>query len=703
MFFPFGHVPDGRRVRIVVSNVMQILSRQQLRGINRWFRGQTLAAVVAGLPEEALPSPLLRALADALDRLPAAEHQAGAGERMNRAVPPGARWERGLIELASEFQFLSSEVIGARAEQRTPSPGVVEVALECQEFSLAEACLSAAVQTCARLRRGEPLNLGKVYHEVEACADEVCLGGSTSPLVAAARRRGIPTYRLDSDSLVQLGDGVHQQRVCTAMTSRTSRIAVDVSADKHLVSQQWARIGIPVATGRLVHDEDDAVRAAQEIGWPVVVKPVDADYGRGVSLHLRNSEQVRTAYSLARSRSASGRVLVQRYLRGTSYRLLVVEGRLTAALRRDPIGVRGDGRHSVRELVEQGNRESRWGRERRVSLGDSEQTLLAEVGFAPETVPAPGVKVPLSHDELEIYSNVTDRVHPDTRELACDAVRVIGLDVAGLDVMALDISRPLAEQGGGFLEINPEPALAIHGVRHCDRPQAVGEAIVASLFPPPTCGRVPLVIALGDRRADEVVQVTAELLRRSGVQVAASTPEQTRWNHRPLEPGSASLADRLSTMMFHPRTEAAILRATLAEILQFGLGADQCDVLVLADGPNSGDSQKQRALLSQLIRAARCCVVNLDDPHCKKGEAVSIPTSILVSSTSDHPILSQHLATGRMAVFPQEKSIRVRAGEVELARFPAANGFPGAQPLAAAVVFALELRTIGQNPSESEA
>jgi cyanophycin synthetase len=492
------------------------------------------------------------------------------------------------------------------------------------------------------------------------------------------------------------------------MTSRTSQIAVHVSTDKYLVSQQWARLGIPIAAGRLVHDEEEAIRAAEEVGWPVAVKPADADYGRGISLPLRTAEQVRVAYRRAWTCSASARVLLQRYLRGASHRLLVVDGRLVAAVRRDPIGVVGDGRQSVRELVEQGNRDARWGPDRQLSLDDGEGALLIEAGFTPETVPAAGVKVPLSYTVLEIYSNVTERVHPETRDLVFDAARVIGLDVAGLDVIALDISRPLAEQGGGFLEINAQPAIAIHRAPHCDRPQAVGDAIIASLFPPPACGRVPLVLILGGPRADEVVQLTAELLRRGGRQVATSTPDQTRWNHRPLIPGSASLVDRLSTVMLHPRTEAAVLRATPVEVLQGGLGADRCDVLVFAGGPNGaevGDAEAWTALLRQLVLAARRCVVNLDEPYWAECAAVSMPTTVLVSSVPAHPRLLQHLATGRVAAFPQGAEILVRAGEVELARFPALDGShvsaalsSGGQALVAAAVFALhqENRKLGE-------
>jgi cyanophycin synthetase len=680
---------------------MKIIQCQQLTGVNHWFHDGTFAAVVADVPEGPIPPHLLQPLVERLEELPIPAYQAGAGERMRRAAPPDAGWGRGLIELAAELQFLSGETIGARAERRTSLPGVVQVALQCQEFALADACLAAALQTCVRLQRGEPLELGKIYDDLTARAYDVCLGGSTGPLVAAARQRGIPAYRLDAESLVQLGEGVHQKRICTAMTSRTSHIAVQVSSDKHLVSQLWARIGIPVAPGRLAQDEEIGVRAAQEVGWPVVVKPADADYGRGVCLPLRTVEQVRAAYPKARACSSSGRVIVQRYLRGASHRLLVVDGRLASALRRDPISVVGDGRHSVRELVDQANRDARWGPDRRTDLGEGEEALLVEAGFTPEMVPAPGVRVPLSHNVLEIYSDVTERVHPDTRDLALDAARVIGLDVAGLDAIAVDIGCPLVEQGGGFLEINAQPAIAIHRAPHCDRPRDVGDAVVSALFPPPFRGRASLVIVLGGPQADEVVACAAELLRRGGRQVAASTPKHSRWQHRPLAPASSSLADRLLALMLHPRTEAAVVSATWAEVLETGLGTDRCHVLVFAEGPHGakdGDSEEMRELLRQLRQAARCCAVNLDDPRGAECAATATPTTVLVSSNPTDPRLFQHLATGRLAAFPQEGEVVMRAGEVELARFAAPAGspadtisIPAAQILAAAAVFAMDL------------
>lgn len=601
---------------------MHLVSRQSLAETNRWFRERTLAAVVAGLPEEAIPSSLVQILGEALDRLDVPAHQAGAGERWRSALPFGAPWGKAVIALAAELQFLSSEFRGEYIERSAPFSATIQVALECPEFALAEACLAAALRICARLHCGQTLEMGQEYRNLMDCAFEVCLGGATGPIVTAARRRGIPAYRRDAESLVQLGEGVHQRHVYTAMTSRTSQIAVHISNDKHLVGELWQQIGIPIAASRLVRDTAEAVEAAEEIGWPVAVKPADADYGIGVSLHLRSPEQVRTAYTKARERSARGRVLVQRQLRGASHRLLVVDGRLVAAVRREPLGVRGDGRHSVGELVQQANEDGRWGPERRLTLGESERNLLAEAGFTPETIPALGVQVPLSHDLLAIYHNVTEQVHPDTRDLACDGARVIGLDVGGLDVVALDISRPLAEQEGGFLEINAQPAIVIHGPLHSDRPQPVGEAIVASLFPPPVCGRVPLMVFVGGSEAEEVVLLTAELLRRRGLEVAFSTPEQTLCSGRALHPVSTLPADRLSTMMLHPRTEAAVLRASLADILHFGLGTEQYDVLVLVEGAH-GDDEEGMELLDRLIRAARRGVVTLDDPHELAAAAVS--------------------------------------------------------------------------------
>jgi cyanophycin synthetase len=512
--------------------------------------------------------------------------------------------------------------------------------------------------------------------------------------------------------LVQLGEGVYQCRVCAATTSRTGHIAVQVSNDKDLVKSLWWRMGIPVPPGRSVSDEEAAVTAAQELGWPLVVKPRDADLGKGVSLNLSTTEQVRTAYDHALAFSKCGAVLVERHLHGMSHRLLVVKDRLVAAVLREPPTVVGDGEHTVRELVAQANHDLRRGDDyrwplRRLRLEDHELRVLAEAGFTADSVLAPGERVCLRRD-LYTWSGTVNRdvcelVHAETRDLAREAVRIVGLDVAGLDLIAKDISRPLAEQGGGFLEINAEPAAYLHLAPICERPRPVGEAIVASLFPAQSRGRVPLVIAIGERLASGAGRLTAHLLKTTGRQVATSFPDRTEWNNRRLVPHGSSLPDRLHTVMLHPQVDAAVLTAPLTDVVSSGMGTERCHVLVLAEGPTGGETGGDEPfgwlpLVRNLMASADRCIVNIDDPFWEQYISDGTGTFILmVSSNPEHPRLLQHLHEGHMAAFPRGQEIVIRAGVTELMCFTEAslstvcdsNESVSARALAASAYFSL--------------
>jgi cyanophycin synthetase len=662
---------------------MDVVAMRRLDGVNRWFTHRALEAVISEVPDGSVPEHIVKTLAERFDRLSIPPHRSGSGHRLQQTLRPDSRWGFLISELASELQSLCGDFAASRAAKAHAEPGVWSVVLRCLEFPFAEACVCAALRVCGWLRSGQVGDLAGIYDQLVALSKDVCLGGGTGPIVAAARRRGIPTYRLDQESLVQLGEGVHQRRVCAAITSQTGFIAVQLSNDKEVVKALWSRIGIPVAAGRLVRDEEDAVEATRELGWPLVVKPRDADFGKGVSLKLKTAEEVRTAYRHAHAFSKSGGVLVERHLPGMSHRLLVVNDSLVAAVLREPPTVVGDGLRTVRELVELANQDVRRGEDyrwplRRLRLEEQELAVLAAAGFTQDSIVASGQSVVLRSD-LHTWSgtvnkDVSELVHPETRDLARDAVRIIGLDVAGVDVVASDISRPLHEQSGGFLEVNAEPATYLHLAPICDRPRLVGEAIVASLFPAQSSTRVPLVLAIGQDLADCAGRLLAALLSGSGRHVATSGPDLTMWNNRRLVPAGTSLPDRLHSVMLHPQVDAAVVKATLTDVAQNGLGTDRCQVLVLAEcqtrsEPGRDDSHEARSLIRHLMTSARCCVVNIDDPSWERYIHGAFPSVLMVSSNPEHPRLLRHLREGRLGAFPRGQEVVIRAGETEVVRF----------------------------------
>ncbi len=485
------------------------------------------------------------------------------------------------------------------------------VVIEAEEHAFTEACLESAL----RVLKGA----SDVAAEFDRLADlecEICYAMASTKVLAAARARGVPVYRLDDGSRMQLGEGRLQQRVAKGVTSRTGHIAEQIATNKAYVKTLWARVGVPIADGQAVNDAPEAVAVAERVGWPVVIKPADSDWGLGVSMRLADADQVQAAYRRAREYSES--VLVERHLEGAWHRLLIIDDRLVAALRRDPATVTGDGTSAIARLVERANEDERRGPDSRwplrlMELGDLEREYLGRMGMGPETVLEAGRQVvlrPIAHtDSGSISTEVSDLVHPSTVHLARDAVKVVGLDIAGLDVIAQDISRPLAEQGGGFLEINPYPALFLHLEPICDRPRPVGEAIVASLFPGTSNGRVPLFVVMGEDPARALVAPLADSLREQGVQVATSTAFETFLGDQRLRPTGPTPADRLAAMMFHPRTEAAVLALSPAEFFAHGLGTDQCAVLLMV-GPFES---QHLAALAHLPGSARRVVVASDD------------------------------------------------------------------------------------------
>jgi D-alanine-D-alanine ligase-like ATP-grasp enzyme len=324
----------------------------------------------------------------------------------------------------------------------------------------------------------------------------------------------------------------------------------------------------------------------------VIIKPADAECGRGLTRRPATPEAVSAAFSHAQAASASGNVIVERFVDGAWHRLLVVNQRLVAAVRREPASVVGDGQHTIGELVAIANDDCRRGPDHRwplrfLALNEIELENLAAAGLTCNSVLPRGTRAFLRETASAAAGaesfDVTEQVHPETRKLAVDAARLVGLDIAGLDLIAADISQPLSAQDGAFLEINEQPAIFMHAAPLCSPPRPVAEAIIESLFSGGQNGRVPLVVVVGRQMADCVAEFLAHTLASAGRAVGLSTPNVTRLGDHSVRPAGPELPNRLSVLLRHPRTEAAVVSAPLQGILDTGLGTDRCTVLVLVD------------------------------------------------------------------------------------------------------------------------
>ncbi len=463
-------------------------------------------------------------------------------------------------------------------------------------------------------------------------AERKAFGPSTQALIDEAVSRDIPFIRLDQSSLVQLGQGIHQQRIRATMTSRTSAIAVDLASDKSLTNQLLSSAGLPVPRSQVVRSADGAVEAAQRIGYPVVVKPLDGNHGRGVGLDLRTDDDVQQAFQPAWDESRHGDVVVESYVAGNDYRVLVVGGRMAAVAQRVPASVVGDGRHTVRELVDRENADPRRGigHEKvltRIRLTPAAEELLTKQGLSLDDKPPRGKRVLLAATgNMSTGGTAIDRTaeaHPDNVEIAETAARVIGLDVAGIDFIVPDIGVPVREQGGAIVEVNAAPGFRMHTHPTSGEPQYVAKPVIDLLFPDGSNARIPILAVTGTNGKTTTVRMIAHMLKLTGRRVGMTTTDGIVIDGRLIRKGDMSGPRSAQMVLQNPSVDTAVFEVARGGILREGLGYDRNDVAVVTNvtgdhlGLKGVDTLSQlahvKSVLVEAVPRAGTAVLNADD------------------------------------------------------------------------------------------
>ncbi len=628
-----------------------------LRGANVWASCPILEVELEldGTAEAGLVEGAIGRLRTALPELKGAD--AGDG--------PGLKLARVFGQLTLALQRLAGSPVTVAVVQpvQPVRPGVFCVAVEFEEEALAVACLEAARRLCqAALQRHEP-DVGAELASLRELSHEVRLGPSTAAIVAAAKRRAVPVFRLKY-SLIQLGHGAHQRRVWTAETDRTGAIAEAIAQDKDLTRALLQGVGVPVPEGRPVRDPDGAWAAAEEIGPPVVVKPRYGNHGRGVTTNLSTREQVARAFAAAREHDDE--IIVERFVPGSDYRLLVVGEQLVAAALREPPQVIGDGRSTVAELVAVLNRDPRRsdGHATALSLIKLDAialTVLAEQGLAPASVPAEGQRV-LIRRNANLSSggtatDVTDLVHPRTAASAVAAAQAVGLDIAGVDVVAPAIDQPLQESGGAVVEVNAGPGLRMHLEPSAGASRPVGEAIVRMLFPRGASGRVPLAGVTG---YGKTARLLAHLLAGAGHLVGLACADGLFVGGRRIDSRDCRGPQGARAVLLNPRVTAAVLETAADRALREGLGFDQCDVTVVTD---TGDPLGLRTVVGA-TSAAGAAVLDAASPFVT-AIASNCPGSIIYFARVENETVTEHLARDGRAVLVREGGLVFARGLAE--------------------------------------
>ena len=557
--------------------------------------------------------------------------------------------------------------------------GRYDIVLECPADEPADSCVPAELLTIAiavvsdLLARREPCFEAGVSR-ISRLVESESLGVSTAAIADAARRRGIPVRRIGNRSMLRLGYGCHRRLVCAALTEQTSAVGVDIASDKVLAKQLLAGAGIPVPDGGIARSPRQAIELLELLGAPVVMKPVNGNHGAGVTPGILTPAQAEIAY--ARASAGNPAVIVEAFIPGTDYRVLVIDGRVVAAAGLRPAAVTGDGTSSIRQLVDQANTDPRRGdghsRElTRIMLDEAAVSHLAEGGLQAGSVPAAGELVTLRKNANlstgGTSRDVTDELHDDVAEMCRRAAAAAGLDICGIDIRLADISAPLpadgqaAGQRAAVIELNACPGLRMHLSPAEGRPRDVAGAIIDRLYPPGAPARIPVVAVTGTNGKTTTVRMIGHILRQAGLRAGMATTDGVYAAGRLIQQADASGPRSAEMVLDDPSAEAAVLETARGGILRRGLGYDRADVAVItnitadhlgADGVDDLDELIDvKALVAEEIHDGGTVVLNADDLAVaalagRPAVGRRAPVIRYFSLDPGNPVVQQHRAAG---------------------------------------------------------
>jgi cyanophycin synthetase len=582
-----------------------------------------------------------------------------------------------LEHVALELQNLAGAEVTRGKTRGTGERGVYNVVYEHQQEDVGLAAGKLGVRLLNHLIYDTEPDFNfvrELENEVIRVAERLAYGPSTGAIVSEAERRGIPVLRLDPKrSLVQLGHGVYQKRVWATVTSSTSNIAVDIAANKELTNRLLQEVGIPVPKGTVVRNVDDAVRQASRIGFPVVIKPLDGNHGRGVCINLKSEEEVRRLYPIAEAESRAGTVVVESYVTGRDYRILVVNNQIVAVAERVPAHVVGDGKHTVAELIEITNTDPRRGvgHEKvltRIVVDSQTLETLERQSIGLENVPAEGQTVKLKETGNMSTGGTsidrTDDIHPDNAEFARQAAMVVGLDIAGIDFIAPDISSSVRQTGGAIVEVNAGPGFRMHTHPTEGHPRHVGRAVVDMLFPPGTPSRVPIVAVTGTNGKTTTVRMISHIMRTAGKRVGMTTTDGIYIDGTQILAGDMSGPTSAQMVLKNPTINYAVLETARGGLLRSGLGFDRCDIAVvtnvtedhlgLAGIDSLADLARVKAVVAQSVFRDGKSILNADNKWTAEMASTARGEIIFFSMEGDNAVIREHVRGRGRAVVLRE-------------------------------------------------
>ncbi len=665
---------------------MKILGIQVLRGPNIWsINRKKLIQMRLDLEElEQRPTNVIEGFRERIEKLIPTLFS----HRCSKGVPGGfltrieeGTWMGHVIEhIALEIQTLAGMDTGFGRTRQTKTEGIYNVVFSYLEEKAGVYAAEASVRIAEALIADEEYDLDYDIQRMRELRESERLGPSTGSIVDEAIARDIPWIRLNKSSLVQLGYGKNQVRFRATMTEKTSSIAVDIAGNKDETKRLLSDAAIPVAKGVTVSTLEDVHHAIKSVGFPLVFKPIDGNHGKGATINVKTEEEAIAAFEYAKEYSR--RIIVERFITGYDFRVLVIDHKMVAAALRVPANVKGDGKHTVQELIDKENQDPRrgYGHENvltEIIVDRDTLDLLDKVGYTLETVVPKGEIVYLkSTANLSTGGtsiDVTDQVHPQN-VFNCERIsRIIGLDICGIDIMAKNLTEPLTENGGVVIEVNAAPGFRMHLAPSEGLPRNVAAPVIDMLYPPGKSARIPIIAVTGTNGKTTTTRLIAHILKNNGSRVGFTTSDGIYVQNTLLMKGDTTGPFSAEFVLKDPTVEVAVLETARGGILRAGLGFNKCDIgvvtniqedhLGISDIDNLDDLTRVKSVIIGAVKKSGWAVLNADNSYCLKIAANADCSIAYFSMDEKNPVIKAHCKTGGIAAIFENGYVTIKKGD----------------------------------------
>lgn len=678
---------------------MKVLEIKILRGPNYWsVRRTKLIQMKLDLEElEQRPTNHIPGFRERLEKLfPSMySHRCSVGKPGGffQRVDEGT-WMGHVIEhVALELQTLAGMDTGfGRTRTANEKEGVYYVVFTYLEEDAGVYAAKAAVRIAEALVAGEEYSLEDDIQKLREIREDTRLGPSTGCIVDEAAKRNIPYIRLNKQSLVQLGYGVHQKRIRATIASTTSNIAVDIACDKEETKMLLEAAEIPVPRGTVIRTEVGLDEAIEKFGYPLVIKPIDGNHGKGNTTNITNKEQALKAFEAAKAYSRS--VIVERFITGFDFRILVINHKFICAALRTPASVIGDGEHTIQWLIDETNKDPRrgYGHEKvltQITVDGSTMKMLEEKGYTLETVPPKGelvlLKTTANLSTGGTSTDVTDEVHP-ANVFMCERIsKIIGLDICGIDIMATDLRTPVSENGGAILEVNAAPGFRMHIDPAEGLPRNVAEPVIDMLFPKGSVGRIPIIAVTGTNGKTTTTRLTAHIAKSAGKKVGYTTSDGVYIQNHLMMKGDCTGPVSSTFVLKDPTVDFAVLECARGGILKSGLAFQNCDVAIVTNvaadhiglgGINTVEQMaKVKAVVPETVFPHGYAILNAEDDLVYKMKDDLKCNVALFSMDENNQRIKEHCAGGGLATVYENGFISIMKGTWKI-RVLAAKDIP---------------------------